>query len=958
MITLRHHWWRGMHSWRVVRGSCLLRTTALSVVLLLTAPMALAVEGSAWALLTAEQQEQVATAFAEQVAKYIDETPEEAKKEREQNLVQIELLRELDRINQQDGTRTSDEMRSLVRRLYGPTEAERVLEGIRNGQPRRRHRAETKQLRDLLDELEKPEASWQRRYAQQYGRMLLTTGLRNAKKYSELAGDISGGEYGKVKATIAEAGTAAFKQVVSDALDAYGYDDTKLAFLALIENIDDIRPLAQHFLRGDWGQLILGLRDLGTKKLKTASKSAVAASIDWVLDPIASGTGATYVGLLESEVELLTWGREVLNRKATKPCLDLYVQTYQRISPNGESLGAADQAYDDYKLCSERSFGAFGFRGIDDFARENGIDEERLYRQMAEDYRHGDFTFASQWLADRIEERKQNAEKKLLGDLTAVQVRMDAVGGRFNRASTDVLNNLIAGVLGDAQLAELEAKARAAILESADIADRIKRAHSGVLGNCTAFDAALADMARTQQLGAELDSEAQAVNISLKNFQGCAADAAALSVLRALDAPSITAFDQLARAVTDTESEMQNTCRLRESQEVLADRETARAQLDALIARGARVKQAAAEGRAAAQTLTDSARRADGADIGDDGQARAQLATWLAQAATLPSGLAPLQQRLGEAKGRMAQQLASGINLERFAQDQAARIKPILAPHRGSPLRAQVLALEDEVTRMVSDIAACRRDMADTWSKGSDGALPGRLQKLITPELDDLPIQTARAEKLCPVPTQSPAALRLAILARADGVDESVTLISLAEAAADRCVAEANVAFDTTRSDPAIPVTPDPARSVYQMVDVKPDAIYGTWKTVADGTIVFGDHEGDHKYTGTLNWASPPASIGPEGFSITLNAQCEAGKSTRLATGINLSAEGFLVTISAADSTPVTASAPANCDLGQSNAGSITVHVKPWSNPSPGTKAKIRVGAFWGLGVDYFYEAR
>lgn len=930
----------------------------LPVVLAIASGLVFASDGSAWALLTAEQREQVATQFAEQMAKYIEETPEEAKKEREKNLAQIELLRELDRINQQDGTRTSDEVRSLVRRLYGPSESERILEGIRNGQPRRRHSAETKQLRDLLTELERPEASWQRRYAQQYGRMLLTTGLQNTKKYSELAGEISAGEYGKLKATIAEAGTAAFKQVVSDALEAYGFDETKSVFEALVENIDDIRPLARSFLRGEWGQLVVGLRDLATKKLKQASKGAIAAAIDWVLEPIARGKGASYVALLESEAELITWGREVLNRKATKPCLDLYVQTYRRISPEGESTGAAEQAFDDYKLCSERSFGAFGFRGIDDFARENGINEELLYRQMAEDYRRGDFSFASQWLADRIAERKQQTEKKLLGDLTAVQVRMDAVGSKFNQASTEVLNHIIAAVIGEAELTELESRARAALLEAADIADRIKRAHSGVLGNCTAFDAAAGDAARAQQMAIELDAKAQAVNSALKNFQGCAADAAALSVLRALDAPSSAAADQLAKAVADTESEMQNTCRLRESLSVISNRDDARAQLDTVIARGVHVRQLANDGRAAAQTLADNAKSADSAGIGGDDQARANLAALLSDAAILPTALTPLQQRLSEAKGRMARQLSSGINLERFAQDQAAQIPPILQPHRGSPLRAQVLALEEEVKRMLGDIAGCRRDMSDTWSKGSDGALPGRLLKLSTAELDDLPNQAARAEKTCPQPTQSPAALRLAILARADRLDDSLALIDYAEGAANRCVFEATAAFDQVRKDPTTTQQPDPAKAVYRLVDVKSDALYGSWKTVSDGTVMFTEHEGDHRYTGTLNWASPPAMIGPEGFSITLNAQCEAGKSTRLATGINLSAEGFRVTISAADTTPVTASAPANCDPGQSNSGSITVHVTPWSDPSPGTKAKIRIGAFWGLGVDYLYEAQ
>lgn len=71
-----------------------------------------------------------------------------------------------------------------------------------------------------------------------------------------------------------------------------------------------------------------------------------------------------------------------------------------------------------------------------------------------------------------------------------------------------------------------------------------------------------------------------------------------------------------------------------------------------------------------------------------------------------------------------------------------------------------------------------------------------------------------------------------------------------------------------------------------------------------------------------------------------------------------MSGEGFEFVVSAADRKPVKAEAPANCEPGQSQSGSITVQVLPTGKPSPGSKAKLRIGAFWGLGVTCEYVAR
>lgn len=914
-------------------------------------------QGLAWSLLSPEQREQVAAEFSNRIAAYIDESASDAQAEREQNQAQIQLLRELDRLNRNDGSRESPAARELRLRLYGPTEAERIAEQIRDGRPRRRHSAEARQLRDLLVDLEQPEASWQRRYAQQYGRMLLSAGIKDLKRFSTLAGEISAGEYGKVRNVVAEAGTALFKQAVGDALENFGFDQTKSVFDALIANADDVIPLARNFLRGEWGQLMGGLRALGTKKLKEASREAIAGTVGWAFGPLGGVVGPGYVAALESEVAFLEWGRRTLDRKATRPCLELYVQKYRSISPDGDSDGAAIQAFDEFKQCSERTFGAFGFRALEDFIREKGLDANAIYLQMAEGYRRGEFQFAEQWLAEQVETRKQTAESALERDLTAVQQRMDAVGGRFNRATTEVLNDIIAGVLGEARISELEEQARKALVEAGRIAALIRRAQGGVLGNCGAFRAAATAAERTLADAALIENQAGEINVRLKNFAGCK-DGAALAALQALDQQGADARRRLADASAAAEQSMRSSCQLRESISVIDNREDARAQLDAINAQAADAQRRVADGQAAIRALKDAAQRAAQVPVGGDAEARAELDALIAAAQALPFDLAPLEQALELARGRMARQLRSARNLESFAIEQARRIKPLLDPHRGGTLRAQVLQLEDEVAALLEQIADCQRDIATDWQDGGGHALPWRIRKPLTPEFRDLSAQRAAAAKRCPSLADDPMMLRQQLIVGGETADTEGSLLDGITLAYQRCVAEAVASYEGVRTSPQTTDEVDPAKAVLTRSAVVPDALHSYWKTVADGTVVWSLYEGDANVTGTITWASPPASIGPEGFSITLNVQCKTGKLNRLASGVGMSGEDFDFVVSAADRTPIKAEAPANCEPGDSRSGSVTVHVLPRSTFRSGDRAKLRIGAFWGLGVTYEYVAR
>jgi hypothetical protein len=145
------------------------------------------------------------------------------------------------------------------------------------------------------------------------------------------------------------------------------------------------------------------------------------------------------------------------------------------------------------------------------------------------------------------------------------------------------------------------------------------------------------------------------------------------------------------------------------------------------------------------------------------------------------------------------------------------------------------------------------------------------------------------------------------------------------------------------------------APAVMTMTEAIPDAVYDPWKSVSDGHVSLSMYSGDALIESNYTWNSPPKSVGPEGFSVTMSVQCKSAKVNSLATGIGIDGDGFDFVVSAADRTEAETQAPANCEPGQSASNGITVHVVPEGGYYG--EAELRVGAFWGLGVTYRYVA-
>ena len=151
------------------------------------------------------------------------------------------------------------------------------------------------------------------------------------------------------------------------------------------------------------------------------------------------------------------------------------------------------------------------------------------------------------------------------------------------------------------------------------------------------------------------------------------------------------------------------------------------------------------------------------------------------------------------------------------------------------------------------------------------------------------------------------------------------------------------------------PVPPGPAdfELVRGTPQVPPTDV--VWHVVSDGQIKYKLYDGDYVLLGEYSW-NPPGNIGPQGVSITLNVTCTTGKNNRFATGIGLAADNLDIIV---DGQRVSrAEVPANCDLGQSQGGSVTALVMPRSGYGEGSTAEIRVGPFWAGSVKYPYTAK
>ena len=86
----------------------------------------------------------------------------------------------------------------------------------------------------------------------------------------------------------------------------------------------------------------------------------------------------------------------------------------------------------------------------------------------------------------------------------------------------------------------------------------------------------------------------------------------------------------------------------------------------------------------------------------------------------------------------------------------------------------------------------------------------------------------------------------------------------------------------TPPQPPAPPAPPPPPRPpagafVLKLQSTKQDPSGEQWG-VSNGRITYSIHSGDYRATGLYTWNPPPPLIGPEGFTLSLVAQCETGR--------------------------------------------------------------------------------
>lgn len=946
-----------------------MRITAFAIGLIaagasaLTMPQARA-DGGAWALLTNEQVVEVEKKFIDALEAYTEfreGRAEEEKQRRGEVKDNSGLLGDLEK-------RTRDDIRRNNRRPANPSEEDRIRDNRRKlpggageeAEEILKQRAERrKSLRELLKELNAPEEAPLQKYSKDYAKALVETLKDDPKKFAELAGEISAGDYGKLPKEIGKASADLLKKAVGDVLEAYKGETAKEIWEGFTGGVEDLQDVGSALFRGDWAKFRSSLKELGMKKAKEATEEVIKQTIGFAFGPLGEKAGSAYVKVIEAEVELLKWSKRTLDRSVTTPCLNRYVENYERIAGRAPDTpfnpGAASEAYIEFKMCSEERGKFIGFAALEAYIVQNGLDVNEIYGKLAEDYRLGKVQFVDRWFEDLLEERKQDVEQRWEKEFDEWSGRVGDASRRVNQASSIMINGIIADVLGEAKLSELEAAAAKALLDTFQDMQKLRRAANGAIAACNDFEDAKADAAGNIKAGEETATAAEALEARAKNFAGCNADATALASLKRLYERAQTLDQDFAREVKATEAGVDAACKAAEAVSKMTSEDDARRQLADAKQRTEAAQKSADAAQAAFRELTDLASRAGEVKLGGDQPARDALAELVAEAELLNMGQPALDAGLREAKEQMAAALRTAQNLEGFAIDQANKIKPILAPHRESTLRAQILAVEDEIEGALEGIADCRRSISDDWNNGKDGQPAWRAQRIAMSASSAMMTAVEAAKAKCSAaPGEDPLASQRAIADLAAKADGEATIAGLGKATAERCLAQAGSAFTNVRAAANAVLT-----AQAPILD-DPKYFAAKW-TIADGNLTQQGYDGEYIYKGSYTWNPPPANIGPEGFSITMNVSCEVGpKQGGISTGIGISAEGIDIVRSAADRTPLTreeAQAPVTCPTGGGNSASVTVHLMPRASYSEGDVVKMKIGAFWAAGVTYRYVA-
>jgi hypothetical protein len=137
---------------------------------------------------------------------------------------------------------------------------------------------------------------------------------------------------------------------------------------------------------------------------------------------------------------------------------------------------------------------------------------------------------------------------------------------------------------------------------------------------------------------------------------------------------------------------------------------------------------------------------------------------------------------------------------------------------------------------------------------------------------------------------------------------------------------------------------------VLELVEIVPDRETTQWPSVRDGYIKGADPYYANTYTSEHSWNSPPKTISPGGFSLTLNTKAENKTGGGITSGTQVNGSAFEFDVAEAVAwARVPVGAPGSAS------GSQNVNIKP-RGIGVGSTVELRIGASWGAGVTYKYR--
>jgi len=395
----------------------------------------------------------------------------------------------------------------------------------------------SKSLKELLKEQAKDDDKAKKmtpggkvfNHSKEYAKLAGKFIANNLTGFSQVAGEVSAGDYTKAKKLVPEWGAAAFGKLASDALESYGYPKTKTVWDELIGNSSSLKKVTIALASGNAANLDKVFWEETQVVGKKYSKKIAANVLNWIFSDINAGwdeltgklpslnvsVGDVYVALVEAEVELIQVGKNYLKQKRAGKCLDLYINEYDRL--NGD-IGAA---YREFELCDISTMGSASyFREIEVYITKGNKNPQVVYIAMLEAYRQYR-TWPDVWLKKRLKSRKKKIQNKVNSGLRTTQQRVETISVGFMGALQVRLNQLAWEEMTEEVKDDLEMQLAAILNEINPKLKRMRERRDKTLARCAAYDAAEARAGAALGRGEEVSIELSRLELDIESLPSC-----------------------------------------------------------------------------------------------------------------------------------------------------------------------------------------------------------------------------------------------------------------------------------------------------------------------------------------------------------------------------------------------------------------------------------------------------